>query len=68
MTQTGLGDALDLTFQQAKRYESGTNRIGAGRLYDLARVLDVSIGYFFEDITCRYAGRANLRRFGPNVV
>ncbi len=50
MTQTDLGDALDLTFQQVQKYESGTNRIGAGRLYDLARVLDVSIDYFFVDM------------------
>ncbi len=50
MTQTDLGDALGLTFQQVQKYERGTNRIGAGRLYDLARVLDVSIVYFFEDM------------------
>ncbi len=50
MTQTDLGDALGLTFQQVQKYESGVNRIGAGRLCDLARVLDVSIGYFFEDM------------------
>jgi transcriptional regulator with XRE-family HTH domain len=43
MTQTDLGDALGLTFQQVQKYERGANRIGAGRLYDLARVLDVSI-------------------------
>ncbi len=48
MTQTGLGDAIGLTFQQVQKYERGANRIGAGRLCDLARVLDVSIEYFFE--------------------
>ncbi len=50
MTQTGLGDAIGLTFQQVQKYERGVNRIGAGRLYDLTRVLDVSIEYFFEDM------------------
>jgi transcriptional regulator with XRE-family HTH domain len=50
MTQTDLADALGLTFQQVQKYERGTNRIGAGRLYDLSRILDVSIGYFFEDM------------------
>ncbi len=50
MTQTGLGDAIGLTFQQVQKYERGANRIGAGRLCDLARVLDVSIDYFFEDM------------------
>ncbi len=50
MTQTDLGDALGLTFQQVQKSERGANRIGAGRLCDLARVLDVSIEYFFEDM------------------
>ncbi len=39
-----------MTFQQLHKYESGTNRIGAGRLHDLARVLDVSVNFFFEDM------------------
>jgi transcriptional regulator with XRE-family HTH domain len=50
MTQTDLGDALDLTFQQVQKYERGTNRISASRLLALARVLNVSIDYFFEDM------------------
>ncbi len=50
MTQTDLGDALELSNQQVQKYESGANRIGASRLCDLARVLDVSIIYFFEDM------------------
>ncbi len=50
MTQTDLGDAIGLTFRQVQKYERGANRIGAGRLCDLSRVLDVSIDYFFEDM------------------
>ncbi len=50
MTQTDLGDALDLTFQQVQKYENGNNRISASRLYDLCRALDVPIEYFFEDM------------------
>jgi len=50
MTQTGLADALGLTFQQVQKYEHGTNRIGAGRLYDISRALDVPAEYFFEDM------------------
>ena len=50
MTQTGLGDALGLTFQQVQKYERGTNRISASRLYDLSRVFDVPIEHFFEDM------------------
>ncbi len=55
MTQTGLGNALGLTFQQVQKYENGTNRISASRLYDLSRVLDVSIEYFFEDMPAAVA-------------
>jgi transcriptional regulator with XRE-family HTH domain len=55
MTQEKLADALGLTFQQVQKYERGTNRISASRLHDLARVLDVSIGYFFEDMPAAVA-------------
>ncbi len=50
MTQTGLGDALGLTFQQVQKYERGVNRIGSSRLLALTRALDVPIEYFFEDM------------------
>jgi transcriptional regulator with XRE-family HTH domain len=58
MTQTKLGDALGLTFQQVQKYESGTNRVSASRLYDLSRVLDVSIEHFFEDMPPEVAARS----------
>ena len=51
MSQEKLGDAVGLTFQQIQKYERGTNRIGASRLYEFSRILDVSPGYFFEDMT-----------------
>ncbi len=50
MSQEKLGEALGLTFQQIQKYERGVNRIGASRLFDLARVLDVPIGFFFDDM------------------
>ena len=50
ITQTNLGDAIGLTFQQVQKYERGANRISASRLYDLARVLDVPVNFFFEDM------------------
>jgi transcriptional regulator with XRE-family HTH domain len=49
MSQEKLGDALSLTFQQVQKYERGANRIGASRLYDLSRVLDVPVAYFFDE-------------------
>ncbi len=50
MSQTALSDVLGLRFQQVQRYEWGTNRIGASRLYDIARVLGVPVTYFFEEM------------------
>ncbi len=57
MTQTDLGDALGLTFQQVQKYERGTNRISASRLFDLLRVLDVPLEYFFDDMPPRGRGQ-----------
>ena len=51
MSQERLGEALGLTFQQVQKYERGVNRIGASRLFDLARVLDVPIGFFFDAVS-----------------
>jgi transcriptional regulator with XRE-family HTH domain len=50
LSQEKLGNAIGLTFQQIQKYERGANRIGASRLFEMARVLDVPIQYFFEDI------------------
>ena len=56
MSQERLGDALGLTFQQVQKYERGVNRVGASRLFDLSRVLDVSISFFFDDMPAPVAG------------
>ncbi len=50
MSQEKLGEAIGLTFQQVQKYERGANRIGASRLFDLSRVLDVPISFFFDDM------------------
>jgi transcriptional regulator with XRE-family HTH domain len=49
MSQEKLGDAVQLTFQQIQKYERGANRIGASRLFEFSQILDVPIGYFYED-------------------
>ncbi|MEO1027872.1 MAG: helix-turn-helix transcriptional regulator, partial [Pseudomonadota bacterium] len=46
LTQEKLGDLLELTFQQVQKYEKGTNRISAGRLFELSSVLGVPVSYF----------------------
>jgi transcriptional regulator with XRE-family HTH domain len=50
MSQEALAAALGLTFQQVQKYERGANRIGASRLFDLARALGVAVDYFYEDM------------------
>lgn len=48
MSQEKLGEHLGLTFQQVQKYEKGVNRIGASRLFDLAKVLNVPVQFFFD--------------------
>jgi transcriptional regulator with XRE-family HTH domain len=62
MSQEKLGEALGLTFQQVQKYERGVNRIGASRLFDLARVLDVPIGFFFDDMPDALGGNTGAAR------
>ncbi len=47
MSQDHLGDLLGLTFQQIQKYEKGVNRIAAGRLYEVARILNVQMNFFY---------------------
>jgi transcriptional regulator with XRE-family HTH domain len=55
MSQQKLAAGLGLTFQQVQKYEKGHNRIGAGRLQQLAEILQVPVSFFFEDFAT--AGR-----------
>ena len=50
MSQERLGDLLGLTFQQVQKYEKGVNRIGAGRLFEVSRILNVPIDFFYEGV------------------
>jgi transcriptional regulator with XRE-family HTH domain len=50
ITQQQMAEKLGLTFQQIQKYEKGMNRVGASRLWDISRVLGVSMGFFFEDM------------------
>jgi transcriptional regulator with XRE-family HTH domain len=57
MSQEKLGERMSLTFQQIQKYEKGTNRIGASRLFQLSQILDVPVQFFFEDAPVAIAGR-----------
>jgi len=68
MSQERLGEALGLTFQQVQKYERGVNRVGASRLFDLSRVLDVPISFFFDDmpdsLSANFGGNPSRRLSG----
>ena len=51
LSQERLGHLLGLTFQQIQKYERGANRISAGRLFEMARILAVNVPYFYEGLT-----------------
>jgi transcriptional regulator with XRE-family HTH domain len=50
LTQQQLAELIGVTYQQAHKYERGINRVSAGRLYELAKVLDVNVSFFFEGL------------------
>jgi transcriptional regulator with XRE-family HTH domain len=56
MSQERLGELLGLTFQQVQKYEKGVNRIGAGRLFEVSRILGVPIDYFYEGVAQQLTG------------
>jgi transcriptional regulator with XRE-family HTH domain len=49
LSQQALGDALGVSYQQVQKYEQGVSRIGAGRLQQLAEILDVPVSVFFDE-------------------
>src|SRR5665213_2410120 len=56
MSQERLGDLLGLTFQQVQKYEKGVNRIGAGRLFEISRILGVPVDFFYEGVAAKLSG------------
>src|ERR1700753_2661258 len=61
LSQEAIGKAIGITFQQVQKYERGINRMGASRVYELARYLTVRVSYFFE-------GLDNSARTSPSGV
>lgn len=50
LTQEQLAEALDVSYQQVQKYETGANRISAGRIFEIARKLGVDVNFFFEGL------------------
>jgi len=65
MSQERMGELLGLTFQQVQKYEKGVNRISAGRLFDISRILGVPIDYFYEGAASQLTG---ARGFSENEM
>ncbi|WP_208441719.1 helix-turn-helix domain-containing protein [Bartonella raoultii] len=53
MSQKALGHAVGVSFQQIQKYEKGLNRVGAGRLKEIADILNVPIAFFYADTSTR---------------
>jgi transcriptional regulator with XRE-family HTH domain len=64
MSQEKLAEAIGLTFQQVQKYERGGNRVSSSRLFDLTRILDVPISYFFEEMGAGVADKSPSRLMG----
>jgi transcriptional regulator with XRE-family HTH domain len=64
LSQEKLATAIGLTFQQVQKYERGANRVGASRLFELSRVLDVPVSFFFDDMAPELSGRGASKRGG----
>jgi transcriptional regulator with XRE-family HTH domain len=62
MSQERLGDSMGLTFQQVQKYEKGVNRIGASRLFQISKILDVPVQFFFEEAPYAGVGDAGAPR------
>jgi transcriptional regulator with XRE-family HTH domain len=63
MTQIALADALGITFQQLQKYENGKNRVGAGRLQEVAKVLHVPLAALFGSDSAAAASRTENLAF-----
>ncbi|HEX3864507.1 MAG TPA: helix-turn-helix transcriptional regulator [Stellaceae bacterium] len=61
LTQQQLADLIGVTYQQAHKYERGINRVSAGRLYEIAQVLSVPVGYFFDGLDGQSARPVSTR-------
>lgn len=57
LSQEKLAEAVGITFQQIQKYERGTNRVSAGRLFELSKILDVPVGFFFEQFEKHKSGQ-----------
>jgi transcriptional regulator with XRE-family HTH domain len=65
MSQEKLGEQLSLTFQQVQKYEKGSNRIGASRLFQISQILGVPVQFFYDDMGTGRVGAHGFAEGGP---
>ncbi|GGX41970.1 transcriptional regulator [Tateyamaria omphalii] len=68
MSQTDVAKRLDLSFQQIQKYEIGSNRVAASRLFELSRILDVPTSYFFDGLADADNTAAQHNDYGLDIV
>lgn len=61
MSQKDMAALLGLTFQQIQKYENGTNRISASRLWDFSQILGVDVNFFYEDMPAEVMQQSPMR-------
>ncbi len=67
-TQEQLAEALDISYQQIQKYETGANRVSAGRLFQIAQKLGVDGGYFFDGLNGLGDGGPSMPHGGVNRI
>ena len=73
-SQEQLSLEMNITFQQVQKYERGSNRISASRLWDISQILEVDIGYFFEDMSrdtkaqSPRSARTSVKRYNASPI
>jgi len=70
LSQEAVAEKLGLTFQQVQKYERGTNRVSSSRLFDLCRIFNVPVAYFFDEMEGEVARQspATLQGKAPSKV
>jgi len=61
LSQEQLASELNITFQQVQKYERGSNRVSASRLWDISQILDVDISFFFDEMSNETKARSPRR-------
>lgn len=65
LTQQQMAELIGVTYQQAHKYETGINRISAGRLFQISQALGVDISYFFEEVEPDKAAKPKDKELMP---